>query len=72
MSLHGTLISANSDHRLKDIHVPRNQQEAGIHLMEWADRLPPSRSYLRDIAEGAIILAGVIGGAVICLAMTGH
>lgn len=68
MSLHGTLISAHADHRLKDIHIPRNQREAGIDLLEWADRLPPSRSYLRDIAEGAGILAIVISIFILCLA----
>jgi hypothetical protein len=58
-------ISSQADYRTR---FPRNQQEAGIHLMEWADRLPPSRSYLRDIAEGAGILAIVISIFILCLA----
>lgn len=62
-------ISSQAAYRTR---YPRSQREAGIHLIAWAERLPPSRSYLRDIAEGAVILALVISAAVLCLAWAGH
>jgi hypothetical protein len=69
MSLHGTLISANSDHRLKDIHIPRNQREAGIDLTAWEERAAPLKSYLRLTAELLGIVAIVISLFIICLAV---
>jgi hypothetical protein len=69
MSLQGTLISAHSDHRVNDIHIPRTQREAGIELSVWEDRAAPLKSYLRLTAEMLGIVATVISLFIICLAV---